>query len=280
MLRLAENNGWWLITHPDHAHLAGDFARAWGNDLFLCPEPRAHVLNAIRSHDDGWAARDAATPITREGKPAAFSSELVGKYSAFEEIDLQSYLTVRRNAVQLIAAQDPYAAILISMHTHNLLGQHADRSTIKPDQLALLDNFLDEQLSLQQRLRDELLGSYKIAPEFLTTEALRDNFRLLQACDNLSLLSCVDYPGDATLLHPLRTTEGPTEVHVHRTAPRTFRLNPYPFAQSTLTFQLPARFVPGETFPTPEALRTLYEAAPVESLRLTIEAGAAQSVQA
>ncbi len=35
MLRLESETGWWLVTHVDHAHLAGAFAAQWGNDLFL-----------------------------------------------------------------------------------------------------------------------------------------------------------------------------------------------------------------------------------------------------
>ena len=70
-----------------------------------------------------------------KGKPSAFSIELVGKYSAFEEIDLEEYLAVRERAVRIIAAEDSYAALLISMHTYNLLTEHADRSTIAPGNL-------------------------------------------------------------------------------------------------------------------------------------------------
>src|SRR5580704_13220134 len=93
MLRMESETGWWLIRHPDHARLAGAFAAAWGNELFRRPEPRDRVLPAI----------------TRQGKPSAFSIELVGKYSAFEEIDLREYLVVRDRAIRIIAEKDPYA---------------------------------------------------------------------------------------------------------------------------------------------------------------------------
>ena len=129
MLRLETETGFWLITHPDHAHLAAAFASHWGNDLFLAPSPRANVLHAIEVHDDGWIGRDAHPQITRAGKPSAFSSELVGKYSAFEEIDLADYLAVRESAVQQVEAVNPYAALLVSMHTYNLLTARADRSS-------------------------------------------------------------------------------------------------------------------------------------------------------
>src|ERR1700734_1092142 len=152
MLRLETKTGWWLMTHPDHARLAGAFAERWGNEQFLPPEPRVNVLKGIARHDDGWAARDAAPQITRQGKPSAFSVDLVGKYSAFEEIDLADYLAVRDSAVRLIAAEDPYAAILISMHTYSLLSEHADRATIAPADLPLLDKFLEQQKTFQQSL--------------------------------------------------------------------------------------------------------------------------------
>ena len=145
MLRMESETGWWLITHPDHARLAGAFAEAWGNARFRRPEPRARVLHGIAAHDDGWAARDAHPSITREGKPSAFSTELVGKYAAFEEIDLTDYLAVRERAVRVIGEQDAYAGFLVALHTNDLLTARADRSTIKPEELPLLDAFLAAQ---------------------------------------------------------------------------------------------------------------------------------------
>src|SRR5271163_3468226 len=165
MLRLETDSGWWLVTHPDHARLAGAFAERWGNARFLAPQPRAQVLKGIARHDDGWRARDAKPQITRQGKPSAFSTELVGKYSAFEEIDLADYLAVRDRAVRLIASEDAYAAVLISMHTYSLLNDHADRSTIAPTDLPLLDNFLDQQKAFQQSLRQQIAADSHFTPK-------------------------------------------------------------------------------------------------------------------
>jgi len=267
MLRLQGNDGWWLVTHPDHAHLAGEFAKAWGNDLFAPPEPREHVLRGIYAHDNGWAARDVKPVVMRSGKPAAFSVELVGSYSAFEEIDLEAYLAVRRSAVQLIAQEDAYAAILISMHTYNLLTDRADRSTIRAEQLPLLDEFLAEQLELQGTLRERLVEEGKPADGFV------ENFRLLQACDNLSLLSCVDFGGDATLLWPQQLRDsGAQEIAVSRVGERSFKLTPYPFADAEMVFKLLARFVPGLVFESDEALRAGFEAAKVEEVEVRVSA--------
>lgn len=273
MLRLETKTGWWLVTHPDHARLAGDFAERWGNDRFLRPEPREQVLRGIARHDDGWIARDSAPQITRQGKPSAFSVELVGKYSAFEEIDLVDYLAVRDSAVREIAAEDPYAGLLISMHTYSLLHDRADRSTIAPAQLPLLDQFLEQQKEFQSLLRKQIASDPGFTPEQASDGAIFDRFRLLQAMDCLSLLTCVDFRQPSHLLHALPTRDGGYfPIQVHTIAPRHFVLEPYPFPHASITFHFPTRHVTGRIFPSPAALQQAFEAAPVETLSVTVSA--------
>jgi hypothetical protein len=273
MLRLETESGWWLVTHPDHARLAGAFAEHWGNDIFLPPEPREQVLRGIARHDDGWAARDAVPQITRQGKPSAFSTELVGKYSGFEEIDLVDYLAVRERAVRLIAAEDPYAAILISMHTYSLLHDHADRSTIAHVQLPLLDQFLEGQLALQDSLRQQIASNPDLKPEHKAEGAILDHFRLLQANDYLSLLTCVDFQKPVNLLHALPTRDGKhIPIQARAIAPRHFVLDPYPFPEPSISFQFPARHAKGKLFSTAKELQDAFAAAPVEMLSVTVSA--------
>lgn len=271
MLRLETETGWWLVTHPDHARLAGAFAQRWGNDLFTQPEPREHVLRGIARHDDGWAVRDAEPQITRQGKPSAFSTELVGKYSGFEEIDLVDYLAVRDRAVRSIALEDPYAAVLISMHTYSLLNDRADRSTIDPQQLPLLDDFLKAQLGLQDSWRKEIAANPRFRPEHKNGNTILDHFRLLQANDYLSLLTCVDYQTPVDLLHALPTRDGghfPIQVRAKGT--RHFVLDPYPLAEPSLSFQFPARHIQGKLFSEAKQLQDAFQAAPVEMLSVTV----------
>jgi hypothetical protein len=273
MLRLETETGWWLVTHPDHARLAGAFAERWGNDLFPPPEPREHVLCGIARHDDGWAARDAAPQITRQGKPSAFSTELVGKYSGFEEIDLVDYLAVRDRAVREIAAEDPYAAILISMHTYSLLHDHADRSTIVAAQLPLLDRFLEGQKALQDSWRKQIESNPSFRPEHKSESAILDHFRLLQANDYLSLLTCVDYQKPVNLLHALPTRDGKRiPIQARAIATRHFVLDPYPFPEPSLCFQFPARHAKGKLFSSAKELQDAFAAAPVEMLSVTVSA--------
>jgi len=273
MLRMESESGWWLIAHQDHARLAGAFAEAWGNEKFRKPEPRARVLHGIASHDDGWVTRDAHPSITRQGKPSAFSTELVGKYSAFEEIDLADYLAVRERAVRIIAEVDPYAGLLIAMHTYNLLTAHADRSTIAPDQLPLLDEFLDKQRRYQIELHTAISADDSLTALEKDDGTIQKHFRLLQACDNLSLLACVAYDKPAHLLHPLPMNDGTaSEVEVMALAPRHFRLAPWPFEESEAIFQFPARHIGQKAFESSGRLEELFFAAPLERLTVRFSA--------
>jgi len=271
VLRLETKTGWWLVTHPDHARLAGAFAERWGNDEFLRPEPRANVLKAIARHDDGWTERDTHPKITRQGLPSAFSVELVGKYSAFEEIDLADYLAVRDRAVRMMASEDPYAALLISMHTYNLLTEHADRSTIAPGDLPLLDQFLEQQKQFQRALREQISANGDLSPEHDSEAVILDHFRLLQATDNLSLLTCVDFSGPANLLHPLPLRDGSyTQVRVESIGSRRFRLTPYPFSEPKVSFHFPARHVEGNKFSSVQQLQERFSKAVPEMLSVTV----------
>jgi hypothetical protein len=227
----------------------------------------------IACHDDGWTARDAHPSITRQGKPSAFSRELVGKYSAFGEIDLEEYLAVRERAVRIIAEEDPYAGLLISMHTNNLLTAHADRSTIAPEGLVRLDSFLSRQKLYQDELLRRIARDPTLTEAEKAEQAILEHFRLLQACDNLSLLACVAFASPAHLLHPLPLTGGGTaEVKVLPVGPRHFNLSPWPFAEAELSFTFPARHVTGKLFPDSHSLEAAFNAATIDRLAMTLSA--------
>ncbi len=153
------------------------------------------------------------------------------------------------------------------------LPQRADRSTIVPEQLPLLDAFLAEQKALQETLFASIQEDPGLSAEEKSRERIDDHFRLLQACDNLSLLSCVDYQKPATLLHSLRRRDGGAEpVAVESIGERYFCLTPYPFDITPLTVHFPARQVEGKSFESSEALQQLYTAAEVTTLAVTITA--------
>jgi len=271
MIRLESDSGWWLITHPDHAQLAGTFAASWGNLQFLKPEPRERVLYAIASHDDGWVDRDAHPTITRQGKPSAFSTNLVGKYAAFEEMDLEEYLGVRERTVRIIAEADPYAGLLVSMHTYNLLTERVNPASISRANMLILEAFLSRQRSYQSELDARIAADRALTPEEKSGERILQHFRLLQACDYLALLSCVAYTKPSHLLHPLPLNDGSSkEVQVTPLAARHFHLSPWPFMEKELIFMVPARHVARKFFANSDQLQAAFSEATVKTLAVTL----------
>ena len=93
-----------LITQPDHARLAGE---VMSHCAALERHPRRdHILNAIVSHDDGWAIEDASPSVD----PAT------GEVADFIRARTEVRQGVWPRAVRLLAQDDPWAGALVAHH--------------------------------------------------------------------------------------------------------------------------------------------------------------------
>lgn len=266
MIRLQTDSGWILIRHQDHARLAGEFAACWGNDRFLRPEPFPDIHVGVSRHDDAWVSRDDAPAIAADGTPSAFSRELVGTYSAFENIDLEAYLRVRGEATEAVAKDNPLAAILVSMHTVNLLTEQADLTTLSPMQREVLAAFVRAQLARQEELKSGIADGKR--PSEIRLEQA---FRFLQACDSLSLAACVRYPGAMPLRHRHPTkSDGVQEITCYPEGGDRYRLEPYPLDSEEITFTISGLVVDGFSFASDAALRAACGRGTVEALNITV----------
>jgi len=270
MIRIETDTGWTLVEHREHARLAGRFARRWGNTLFAAPEPREDLLVAVTRHDDAWAARDEVPFLTRQGKPSAFSQELVGAYSAFEEIDLADYLAVRGRAAEVVAADNPYAAVVISMHTVDLLTAQADLSGLSEADRELHRRFVEDQrLRQAQRIRE--LAQRADYAEAVRPAALQRALEFLQACDSLSLTVCSRFPRPIPLRHRHPRRDGTlSPIECTPLGADTYRLSPSPYDADAAPFEVPCRHVDGRLFADQAAFRAAYAAAPVSALAIRI----------
>lgn len=271
MLRIETPDSWILIRHQDHARLAGDFARHWKNEEFSPPEPFKSVELAVRCHDDSWAVPDADPSLTPEGRPSAFSEKLVNTYDAFEEVELEDYLRVRGEATEAAARTDPYAAILVSMHTVNLLTEQADLSGLDSIQKDLHAKFIEGQRARQKELASLLVDDpeYKSA---LSASSLDRAFRFLQACDSLSLYVCVAFPREGQLRHKHPSNSGKeTAIQYIPLGDKRYQLSPSPFDEKEIEFSVPCRTIHQKEFADVEEFRKLYTKAPVEQLQFIIQ---------
>lgn len=271
MIRIETENDWLLVGHQAHAALAGEFARHWKNKDFLPAEPFAHVLDAVARHDDSWTERDANPVLTAEHEPSAFTVELVGSYDAFEEIDLQDYLNVRAQATEEAATRDAYAAILISMHTVNLLTEQADLSTLTDEQSKIHSKFIDGQLRKQEELKAQLAQQPDME-KFIHYDYLQRGFEFLQACDSFSLFACVGFQKNSFLrhTHPLRNGTM-SKIAFLPIGTNTYRLDPYPLDEPLVTFEVAFKKVSKSSTTDLATFQEAYRQAPLESVTITVQ---------
>ena len=122
-------------------------------------------------------------------------------------------------------------------------------------------------------LRKQIAADRNFTSEQAGDVSIRDHFRLLQATDNLSLMTCVDFSQPSNLLHPLPLRSGGyARVEVRSIGTRHFALNPYPFALPAVSFRFPARHIVGKEFHSAEELQRQYNIAPPEMLSVAVSA--------
>ena len=262
MIRAETDSDWVLITHPDHARLAGEVADAWGNEHFAPPPLFPHVRYAVYHHDDGWLARDAEPMLTPAGKPEAFTRELVGAYSAFEEIDLPAYLGVRDRATPAVAAIDPVAGIVVSMHTVNLLTEQANVESIRAEHRAAHAAFVASQRTWQRST---------MAAHHIDSAAMQRGFEFLQCCDNLSLIVCSGYDAPRELRH--RHPDRSGTLHTLSCSPvdrAVWQISPWPFREPELKLDLPLRVLAKVACADLKSYRAAFAQADIQTRSITL----------
>src|SRR5689334_4373848 len=109
MIRRRVADEFWLFTQHDHALLAGVLAERLGNDTFASPDPREAVVRGVAMHDCGWPLHDDAPTLNRHGEP-------LDVFETPPQIGLRVWSEAARRA----AGADPYAGLLVSLHSLSL----------------------------------------------------------------------------------------------------------------------------------------------------------------
>jgi hypothetical protein len=167
------------IAQPCHGWVAGQLARAWGNETVGGFAPREEVCLAAEQHDLAWAAWEHTPSLNAgTGLPHAFSTLPLAERLAFW----------RRAAERLLLPQSRYAALLVSLHTTRL---HAgfDAAREGPEVETALRALLNREEAFRQDLLAGLRANRKYAGD-ATDDAVDRNYRLLATWDRLSLMLC------------------------------------------------------------------------------------------
>ncbi|MFG0334180.1 MAG: DUF3891 family protein [Maioricimonas sp. JB049] len=83
MIRRTSENSWLLIPQTEHARIAAELARAWGNSRFAPLSLADWLVPAIRHHDDGWTDWDNSPQTDPEsGTPRDFTEMPIAESTA------------------------------------------------------------------------------------------------------------------------------------------------------------------------------------------------------
>ena len=251
--------GYLCIPQQQHAALSGQIARAWGNEAFPAPAPRAEICLAAERHDDGMESfdadpeRDPDTDLPR----------------SFMRMPLGTWLDCWSEGPRRVGEDSPYAGILVSMHGEHLLGYR--RLEEEPDEAReAAQRWREQQAELRRELAGRAAEDSRLA-EALENETLERGRRLVSIWDAMSLALCM--PRLPESFEGVPCDGGDREMAMRETGmpggPLMVIVEPWPFSGSQVPLAATGRRLPGPV-PEDEDLGEALRSAPLEQLSVTL----------
>jgi Protein of unknown function (DUF3891) len=261
-----------LVLQPDHAEVSGQIAAAWTRDLPLSPDIRAALDCAATRHDEGWAVWERHPRLDEHGRPQIFYA-----------VPLDSLLSSYRACVDVLAAENPAAGLLVSMHVSGLQRNRygvMDASDTSPlsELRPAVREFVRAEEDRQTALVDEL--------GFDEQERWRA-YRQLQVYDVVSL-----YLGLSDLAAGERTAIPPPPEHLRSGEPQdpeessleieplpdpwTVQCEPFPFGAEPTRLTMRRRVLTKRDWPTEESFRADFRATPVDEVTICVRSSSAR----
>jgi hypothetical protein len=274
MIRRDAGHDFLLITQTDHAALAAELARHFGNSKFTRASPQSIAATGL--HDAGWPLHDDQPTLNDRWHP-------LDVFEVPRAIALQVWTASADRAVEV----DPYAGLLVSLHSLSLSilphaspqgkGESFDVQKMH-DQFAI-NKFQHREVERQEHLRRQLGFNPDLPLKLGLADAkgsakddqLRFDFRLLQVMDLLSLCLCCSKPPQEQSGEVLRSpTASPITLKISKSLDGTVHAYPWPFDQKRIDLTLPYRRIGARRFDSLEEFRDVYHAAKTGSLHVSI----------
>jgi len=260
MITREVDDRYWVAAQQDHAAAAGFLAEHWGNETFSAPERflpspkhgeqfRTELLRAVAGHEDGW----------REEETTVETKDASGLPLDFTKISLEESLERWRTCVSYFAEDQPFAALLISLHAYWLLAhscnpmlesafQHPVLQPSRRSALPALDaerkaacNFIQERKLEQSHLLERLRRD-SVRSNWITPQTLDPTVRLIQVVDSISLRLCFGGNPSATMVDvPRRGWFDRGRVDSSVDGDGRIAVAPYPFDEDPLKVPLKLR---------------------------------------
>lgn len=237
--------GWQIIYQQAHALLASQLAWHW--PTLGAPDQFVGLLAATAQHDDeqaDWLGRGGHYGLTPAGAPANFTQK-------------EFSMTQARGVLAAARYQGRWRSLLTSLHLsvlyENLRGQKKE-----------IDAFLDELRTGQEQWRKAL---------HLTKKQAQQAYDLLHWCDRLSLILCrQEIPEMGRAVEIYRGPDGTTHTLAQPAPGGPVLVHPWPFREKEVAVSVEASVLTQLQFRDDAELAAALRAAPVETLRWTLQA--------
>jgi hypothetical protein len=259
------------IPMDEHTGLAGQFARAFGNERFEPLEPRDLLLFLVANHDKGWTSYDAAPKTDpRTGLP-------------YNLVDTPAEDIVKTSAASpdFNEKHHPYCGLLSSMHSWGLYNGRYGLSdkvlidTISAKDRPLAQRMLEGELIRQERLKAQLAKDPKTAA-WIEEGHLLQNYKQLQFFDTFALYFNRTHEAERTEARfehvPMNAREDAT-ITVRPVGPASYALSPYPFNHSPARFEFSGRYIHASERGSDTDWAAIFASAPQERQSFTLTAG-------
>ncbi|MBI2371718.1 MAG: DUF3891 family protein [Deltaproteobacteria bacterium] len=254
-----------IVLQVDHSRVAGLLAAHWGNATFAEPRPYASVVLAAQEHDNGWWDWEVRPTVNEQGAPVDY----LGSVWALGRV----WLDFMRQGIERVIERDPYAGLLVLMHSVGLVTQGYGRfpslsqSAVRNDELGR--EFVRDREALRLKLLDELRQSEQHR-EVCSDEHIWANFKLMEVFDRMAQFICNRYPFNSAarrwppnvLDHaPVAPGKADEVLTLDVLDEKRAAVRPYPFDVDPLEISFPGRLIPLRPYPSQEEfLREYYKA--------------------
>jgi hypothetical protein len=167
-LEFADGRYWLLVSQVEHAHVSGELVRHWKTEF--APE----VVEAIRHHDDGWAAWEAEPKIDpKAGAPYSFL-----------EMPLAESLAIWDASIAAARKFGSLAGYIVAGHFYSLLSESENAAAATAM----------AWLAAKRKVRTTWLDEWVRADPAHTLEYAKQAQQMLLLTDLFSLWLCCDCP--------------------------------------------------------------------------------------
>lgn len=254
MIRREEKEGWFLINQHDHGALSGQIMNYWGNEAFEPPDPRDEVLFAVTEHDNGWREWDSSPKINGQ---TLYPMN-------FMEMDFPDQKTIWTSSFRRFSEYHPYASALIALH-FRVFNQKVIDKKEGGDQTKKLNFEMNKFITSSLNLEFSDSGRLRLPRK------AEINLRLVQVGDIISLALCHGWLAIDIDEAPLNYKGTTLNLKLKSSDGKNYIINPYPFSEDQLRFQIVGRKLSQKQFTTDDELRRKLNESNSEPFELSIK---------